>query len=165
MQPFLEAPPGRVASRRPLLLRMAPWYFAFGAFAAVFVLVTSLVGGSYTINDIPVTREAFLAATLPWVVPIGLLCAALSWGFARERLWARPTTVAAFVLLQLGTLIAAGRGAGWVAVAAASVVSVLLVTLVGWYFYRRTEVVRYYADLMARRDRASTSGIASAPQN
>ena len=166
MQRSANVAKARAATRRPLLLRVAPWYFGFAALAAVLVLGGALLPGvTYAINDVPVTQEQFLAAVLPWGPLAGAVCGVLAWSFGREHLWARPTTIATFVLLLVGTLVVTSPGAGWVAVAAASLFAVALVTLLAWYFYRRAEVVRYYEDLRARRDRAGKSSIANAPQN
>ena len=100
----------REPEAKPYLLRFLSVFLGIWAVVAVPLSVIFLLssGGTYTINDVQVTREEFMRrAGLMFVAfpALGLLAGVTAWGLYRGNRWARPFTIT----LLLGALAKISR--------------------------------------------------------
>jgi hypothetical protein len=130
-----------------------------GALAYVGIVIMIPFSKSFTMNDVPVTRSAFLAESWPFFVTYPLLLAAfglVAYGLWRERPWSRDIMMALWLLGAAASVILqfvtpAPRGdflAGLFSMA-------LCAGLAGWYLYGTATVRSYYQALSERYPRAN----------
>lgn len=139
---------------RPSFIGFLGFWLALSCVAGPAILAWLLLGQAddYSINGAPVTRAAFLAVLaplVPWFAALFVCCGVTSWAILTEKSRGRPLAVALLLLSAIGGGVMPGAPpltVVWPAILAAGVVVGLPVW---WYFYRKANVVEYYARLAA----------------
>ena|SRR5437867_2938024 len=148
----LRQGPARLGwSAIPALMRAGVLFSSFAAaMILLFVPLSALNVGSYSINERVVTGPYFLTHVYPILAPYLVIALAISYGIWTERPWVRPLSLLFWLALDLGLLYEIA--VGWVRAADAFVYAVwgvVYVLIVWWYFYRKTTVVSYYRKLVS----------------
>jgi hypothetical protein len=131
----------------------------FLSFLAFWLSLTALIGlilgpwlffgnaDSYSVNDVPVSRDEFLRRSGPLLASMPILAIAsgvAAWNLWSERYIGRPITLAALILTVVGPGFVPSMRQPW----EVTLVSGLVVALpLLWYFYRKPNVVAYYGSL------------------
>jgi hypothetical protein len=148
----------------PLLLRWGMRFSAlFGVGWLLFLSLAPFGGGSFAINDHPVSGMYFLTHAGPFIAPGAALLVVIAFGLRTGRLWMREAIVA-FWMYVLG----AGTVAMWVAGAWQwTAVAELLVFggVAAWYLYGAPSVAAYFRALARRSVDTSDAVPASAGIN
>jgi hypothetical protein len=140
--------------RKPFLIKVLALVLGFlAATAGLMILVTLFSSsGSYYLNGDMVTRAAFLARAVPWLLLVGVVAGTLGWAFWTDRRWARHAFAASWTA---GTLTIDVRFWNDPAIDAdavfVTVFSLICLLPVVWYFYLKRSVTAYYRALAQRR--------------
>ncbi len=147
---------------------MPPLMRVGGVLAAVFVaaaaalFVRAVLGiGPHRIGGRPVTPEEWLRVAGPLLVAAAGLMGAIAYGFRTRKHWARHVVMAHWAVVGcygLG-LGAAGQLSRGLTIRVA-VQATVFGAIAWWYFYRKPNVVAYFAGLAAGRpgDRPESLG-------
>lgn len=137
--------------RRPLLLTLFAVFLTFFAGVGSLVMLTSVLGsGPYTINGEPATKGEFLRTIVP-MLPVIVAAGTVSFGLWREKGWARPLLLSLYALAGLGSaLMPLILNLPGVSVFPGLIFTLIVVALLGWYLYRKENVVEYYRALALR---------------
>lgn len=150
----------------PLLVRLSGAFAGLWAACALLVLalmigVALFGGGPFEFNGEPVSRASYLRHLPPVALGLGALATyfgAVAFGIWRERAWVRPAVLAFW--LGISALLVGQGIAGVMNVAVALIWPAIYLGFVGWYFYRKPNVVDYYRALEARaRPAANGEGV------
>jgi hypothetical protein len=137
---------------RPVFLSILAAWLALAPIVAVVIPLWLWLGNvdTYTVNGEQATREEFmqhLGQILPGLFALAVLCGFTAWAIFSERPRGRVFAIVTTIVVLAGGPVFNGAlrsTAGWiVAIIMAAVVGVPLL----WYFYRKRNVVEYYAAL------------------
>lgn len=133
--------------KRPFLLMLSMFFLAFLAAAggAISLIILAAPGNDdYIIGSRITSKGEFLMKMLPSFA-LFLAAALIAYGLWKERGWTRPMLLAFFGLPELGKYLLPGwRSAPAGILLSRLILSGLMVGLLGWYLYRKQNVVRYY---------------------
>jgi hypothetical protein len=145
----ITLPPDSTTRSRPIFLSILAVWLSLAAVAALVLGPWLLFGSadSYSINDVPVSREEFLKRSGPLLASMPILAIAggvAAWYLWSERYRGRLVTLAVLILTVVGPGFVPSLQQPW----SVTVVSGLAVALpLLWYFYRKPNVVAYYESL------------------
>ncbi len=148
----------REPATKPLLLRLLPLFLGLWAIVSLPLSLIFLLssGGTYSINDVQVTREEFMRRAGDTVIAfpvLGVFAALIAWGLYRDHPWARQSAIAFFLVAVLAPAVMFAHDPQLSVPWPVSVLTAALVGIpVGWYFYGKRSVVRYYARNGASRE-------------
>lgn len=129
-------------------------FFAFLAlFGAIITLITLVMPGNedYLVDNQIATKSDFMVKMLPSMFRF-LVAAPIAYGLWKERTWARPMLLAFFGIPELGKyLLPAWRDAPPGVIVLRLVISAIAIGLLGWYLYRKRNVVHYYKALSLQK--------------
>lgn len=134
------------AGRPPLLILLTVFLAFLALFGAIITLITLFMPGNedYLVDNQLATKGDFLVKMLPSVFRF-LVAAPIAYGLWRERTWARPILLAFAGVSELGKYLLPGwREAPPGVIVPRLVVSGIVIGLLGWYLYRKRNVVDYY---------------------
>ena len=130
---------------RPTLLTLGMVFSAFWSGLALLITVTTLFssGGSYTINEQPVSREEFLSNPFVRLFPLVILyMGTVAFGLYRELAWVRPLMLAVWIAYALGIGFLDWPGTSERVLGVG--MALVLVAIAGWYLYAKQNVVAYF---------------------
>jgi hypothetical protein len=139
-------------SRRPFLIRVFTWFTGLASVAMyVSIFLAILDIGPHMMGGERVTREEWLHIAAPLVAVIGVLMAAISYGFATEKTWSRHIVIAMFAVIiiyatSLGALSLIHHPIMWRAIINGTLFGVVSV----WYFYFKPNVAAYFRKINDR---------------
>lgn len=130
-----------------MLTLLAVFLAFFAAISLLVIMAATFGNGPYSINGEPAIRSDYLQVMLPFI-PASAAAAIASFGLWKERLWARPLLLGFYTVAGFGSaLMPLWIEAPGVTVATGLLFSGILVGFLGWYLYRKQNVVRYYQTL------------------
>ena len=152
--------------RKPTLLKLATLFLGFWGIVAVPLGLSTLFsgGGTYSLNGVEVSREEFMAragVAFAMFPVLGVIAVAIAIGLAMEQRWARPLLLGFFTLGPLLSTLATLRGDPEALATLPWGLGFTLVLggLVGWYLYRRPNVVAYYHSIASGRRSPSPAAV------
>lgn len=132
---------------RPLLLTIGMFGSAIVAFLVPVLLVCAAFDiGHYEVNGRVVSGPEFLRLTGVLCATVVAICAAVSYGLATEKRWARPLMLAYWPVTFLVMMLTVGRSAGG-GLACSAILALFAALLAGAYLYGKRDVQAYYRAL------------------
>lgn len=133
--------------QRPLLLLMLMVFLAsLATIGLIITFMTVTVPGNedYIVDNRLATQSDFLIKMFPFIL-LYLAAAPIAYGLWKERPWTRPLLVAFFAIPEFGKyLTPRWSEAPAHAFIPRFILSAILIGLLGWYLYKKRNVVRYY---------------------
>lgn len=158
LRSVVEASVRREQLQKPALLLLGMFGSAlFSGVAAIFLVLAPFDIGSYTINDEPVTGPEFLRRAGFLFFGGAAICAAISYGLARNRSWTRPLMLVYWIVIAIGSISLGDSGN----VACSILAALFALALAALYLYAKDSVTDYY-DAIRKRESQQTSAVAPA---
>jgi hypothetical protein len=134
------------------VIQILTWFAGLASVAMYLSILLAVYDiGPHIMGGERVTRGEWLHIAAPLVAVIGVLMAAISYGFAKEKVWSRHLVIAMFALIVVyasafGALNLMHRAIMWRAIINGTLFGGAAV----WYFYFKPNVADYFQQLANR---------------